>query len=331
MSFSADDFAKALEQYDYAFKRGQVVRGKPASYASDGLYVDIGGKSAAFLPTEEASLRRVTDLEVLFPPDEEHEFLIVRDANEEGQVTLSVRQLELRKVWKRLVEMQETHESLQARVSGVNKGGVTVDVQSIRGFIPRSHLTEGKDNLESLVGKALTVTPLEVIPASKKLVLSQRLATQAASMSQLEIGQLIDGRISGIKPFGLFIEFYGVTGLLHINQISGKYISALESQFEVGQAMKAVILDIDDIKRRISLSTKVLEAYPGEILENMAEVMTAADVRAKKLAQAKQAAQAAAAAEAAEAEVAESAAPVPDLVAPDAPDDAGAPAEGEPA
>ena len=278
MSFSADDFAKALEQHSYEFKRGQIVRGKPFSYASEGAYVDIGGKSAAFLPTEEASLKRTVDLATILPLHEEREFIIIRDQDEDGQVTLSIRQLELRKLWKRLVEMQDTKETIQARVSGVNKGGVTVDVQGLRGFVPRSHLVE-RDNLEALIGKALTLAPLEVNPAAKKLVLSQRLATQAASFSQIEIGQLIDGKISGIKPFGVFIDFEGMTGLLHINQISKNYVASLNALFEVGQPLKAVILDIYEGKRRVSLSTKVLENYPGEMLENMAAVLADASAR----------------------------------------------------
>ncbi len=282
MSFSTDDFAKALEQQSFEFKRGQVVRGKPASYTSDGVYVDIGGKAAAFLPIEEAALKRGASLEDTLPLDEERDFLIVREQDADGQVTLSIRQLELRQLWKRLAEMQESRETLQVRVSGVNKGGVTVDVQGLRGFVPRSHLAEGRDNLDSLVGKALTVTPLEVIPASKKLVLSQRLATQAASLSELSVGQLVEGKISGIKPFGLFVDFDGNTGLLHINQISKNYVASLHPQFEVGQPIKAVITEIDEIRRRISLSTKVLENYPGEMLENMAEVMAEASIRAQK-------------------------------------------------
>ena len=281
MSFSTDDFAKALEQHDYQFERGQVVRGKVASYDSDGVYIDIGGKAAAFLPTEEASLRRVENLREWLPENEEHEFLIIREQDADGQVTLSIRQLEIRRVWKQLGEILENRQTVQARVSGVNKGGVTADVQGVRGFIPRSHLVD-RDNLESLIGKALTVSLLEVDPARKKLVLSQRLATQAASLSQLEIGQLIEGKVAKIMPFGVFIEFDGTSGLLHINQVSKNYVSALNTVFQLGQSLKAMIIDIDEPKRRVALSTKVLENFPGEMLEKMAEVMAEAEVRAEK-------------------------------------------------
>jgi small subunit ribosomal protein S1 len=281
LSFSMDDFAKALEQHDYQFQKDQVVRGKVASYDSFGAYIDIGGKAAAYLPQDEVSIRQVTNLAEFLPEGEEREFLIVREQDADGQVTLSLRQLELKKTWEKMAEMQESSQTLQARVSGVNKGGVTADVQGIRGFIPRSHLVD-RNNLESLIGKAITVSLLEVDPARKKLVLSQRLATQAVSLSQLEIGQLVSGAIVTIKPFGLFVDFDGATGLLHINQISKNYISSLEAMFQPGQPIKAMIVDLDTVKNRVSLSTKVLENYPGEMVEKMVEVMAEAEMRAEK-------------------------------------------------
>lgn len=297
MSFSTDDFAKALEQHDYQFQRGQVVRGKVFSYEPDGAYIDIGGKSPAFLPTDEASLRRVIDLSQLLPMGEEREFLIIRDQDSEGQITLSIRQLEIRQLWRKLAEKQDNKETLQVRVSGVNKGGVTVDVQGVRGFIPRSHLVD-KENLDALIGKALTASVLEVNPSERKLVLSQRLAAQAVNIGQIQEGQLIEGKITGIRPFGVFVDFKGMTGLLHINQISKNYVASLNTLFEVGQPIKAVVIEVDEIKRRISLSTKVLENYPGEILEKMPEVMAEAASRLESRNQAKLDAQAQAEAEA---------------------------------
>lgn len=287
MSFSSDDFAKALEQHNYEFQTGQLVRGKAYSYESDGAFVDIGGKSAAFLPTEEASLRRVTDLSQIVPLGEERQFLIIREQDADGQVTLSLRQLELRQLWVKFAEMQENNETVQVRVSGVNKGGVTVDARGLRGFIPRSHLLE-RDNLEGLIGKAFTASFIEVNSTTKKLVMSQRLATQAASLSQVAIGQLVNGKVSGIKPFGIFVDFDGATGLLHINQISKNYVASLNELFQVGQPIRALVTDVDEIKRRISLSTKVLENYPGEIVENMAAVMSEAEERVQKLHEAPQ-------------------------------------------
>jgi small subunit ribosomal protein S1 len=280
-SFSMDDFAKALEQHDYQFQKGQVVRGKVFQYESDGAYVDIGGKAAAFVPLMEASLQPVTDLSVVLPLQEEQDFLIIRDQDAEGQVTLSRRQLEIQKIWERLVEMQENSQTVQVRVNGVNKGGVTVDVQGLRGFIPRSHLVE-RDDLEALKGQTLTASFLEIDRSNNKLVLSNRLATRSASFSQLELGQLVEGKVTGIKPFGVFVDLDGVSALLHIKQVSQNYIESLPALFQIGQLIKAVIIDLDEGQGRISLSTRVLENYPGEMLEKMDEVMANAEARANR-------------------------------------------------
>lgn len=280
-SFTMDDFAKALEVHDYQFQKGQVVSGKVFQLDPDGAYVDIGGKSSAFVPRDEASLTAVTDLSQVLSLHEELEFLIIREQDAEGQVTLSRKQLEIRQIWERLVEMHEGGQTVQVRVTGVNKGGVTVDLLSLRGFIPRSHLAE-RDNLEALKGQSLTVSFLEINPDTKKLILSQRLATRSSSFSLLELNQLVGGKITGIKPFGVFVDLDGLSGLLHIKQVSQKFIDSLEKVFQIGQTIKAVIIDLDEGKGRVALSTRILENFPGEILENFDEVMASAEARANR-------------------------------------------------
>ncbi|WP_293330186.1 S1 RNA-binding domain-containing protein [Microcoleus sp. CAWBG58] len=280
-SFSMDDFAKALEQHNYEFQKGQTVRGKVFEYDSNGAYVDIGGKSSAFLPIEEAALRTVTDLSEVVPLDEEREFLIIREQDADGQVTLSLKQLQIQQAWEDLVALQETGKVLQVRVSGANKGGVTVDVEGMRGFIPRSHLAQ-RDNIESLIGQSLTVNFLEVDREREKLVLSQRMATQSSALNQLQIGQLVEGTVSSIKPFGVFVDLEGVSGLLHIKQVSQKYIENLGQVFAPGQPLKAVVVDLDQSRGRISLSTRVLENYPGEMVDKMADVMDTAEERSER-------------------------------------------------
>jgi len=284
LDFSADDFARALEQENPQFQVGQVVRGTVFSHESGGAYVDIKGKSVAFVPLDEASLQSFQKLEEVLPLQSEYEFLIIRDQNEEGQVTLSRRQLEIRQRWDQLITMQENRETIAVRVTGVNKGGVTVDAMGMRGFIPRSHLAQFGDPA-ALKGKTLTVAFLDIDANKRKLVFSEKQATRTASFSQLAVGQVVDGKITNIKPFGVFLDFSGTTGLLHINQISKTYISNLEELFKIGQSIKAVILDIDEGKGRISLSTKVLENFPGEMVQQMADVMESAEARAHKISQ----------------------------------------------
>jgi small subunit ribosomal protein S1 len=281
LSFSMEDFEKALEAHNYEFQKGQVVTGTIASYDSEGVYVDIGGKAPALLPKPEASLKAVLDIAAALPVGEKREFLIIRDQNADGQVTLSIRQLELQRIWAHLQTLQDNGTVLTVKVTGTNRGGVTVDAEGMRGFIPRSHLEE-KENLERLVGQRLSATILEVDAEKRKVVLSERMAVQSARYAQLELGQLIEGEVTGLKPFGAFVSFDGNTGLLHIQQISQKRINNLAELLTPGQVIRALIVAIDEGRGRISLSTKPLENYPGELLENFAEVMNSATDRAER-------------------------------------------------
>jgi small subunit ribosomal protein S1 len=281
-AFSMEDFAQALEQHDYQFQVGQVVSGRVQALDAAGAYVDIGGKSPAFLPIAEASVKAFTNLAEILPLDSDQEFMIIRGQDEDGQMTISRRRLQIRQLWQQLQQLQDDHQSISVRVTGVNKGGVTVNARGLRGFIPRSQLVE-RDNLEALIGQTLTVSFLEVNPDTNKLVLSQRAAAQAASISQFEVGQLVEGKIVSIKPFGIFVDFESTSGLLHINQVSQNFVKSLPDLFQIGQPIKAVIIDRDESKGRISLSTKVLENAPGEMIDGrMADVMEQAEIRAER-------------------------------------------------
>lgn len=278
MTFSAEDFAKALEAHDYQAQVGGVVRGTVVNTDSDGASVDIGGKSTAFLPIREAALRQMHTLEGYLEVGQEREFLVIRDQDADGQVLLSIRRLEAKQLWEKLQSLEAVSASLEAKVTGTNKGGVIVDVEGLRGFVPRSHLSR-KEDLEALMGSTLTLGFLEVNPGTKKLVLSERLAARSRAMGQLELGRLIEGSVVSLKPFGAFVEFNGVTGLLHIKQISKNYVESLPALLKVGQTIKAVIIALDEERNRISLSTKVLEKYPGEYLKEPDTVLADAPNR----------------------------------------------------
>jgi small subunit ribosomal protein S1 len=124
---------------------------------------------------------------------------------------------------------------------------------------------------------------LEVNPDANKLVLSQRLIAQATSMEAYAVGQLVEGQITALKPFGVFLKVGEVSALLHIKQISQNYIASLPDLFQIGQTLKAAVLELDEMKGRMSLSTRVLEKYPGEMIEARDTVMAEAEDRIRKL------------------------------------------------
>jgi serine/threonine protein kinase/predicted RNA-binding protein with RPS1 domain len=199
--------------------------------------------------------------------------------------------VKLEQVWDWIINIKASKQIVLVKVTGQNRGGVLVDIQGLRGFIPRSHLAK-RDNLEKLVGQTLTAIILEFDQNNEDVVLSHREATalvnHQTSISKFEKRQLVEGKIVkilvGTKPFALLVDIgNNIKAKLHISEISQSFVSDIPSLFKVEQQIKAVIIDINYEKGQIYLSTKFLENYPGEILTQMKKVMTEAEVRWEKL------------------------------------------------
>jgi small subunit ribosomal protein S1 len=279
--FDADAFLAALDEQDFVGSTGEVVSGTVVGVESDGVYVDIGGKAPGFMSKKEAALGVITNLKERFPRGTEVEVLVTGEQNADGMVTVSARALALRHSWETVRGMEKEGKVVQVKVTGFNRGGVTCDLEGLRGFIPRSQLLDG-DNHEALVGKTLGATFLEVNPDTRKLVLSEKKAATAARFAQLEVGQLVEGVVVSVKPYGLFVDLGGISGLLHQSCISAGQLRDLREVFDQGDRVRALVTDLDPGRGRIALNTALLEGQPGELLVEKDKVMAEAEDRAHR-------------------------------------------------
>ncbi len=279
--FDEDAFLAALDANEPVGTTGEVVTGTVIAMESDGVYVDIGGKAPGFMPKSECGLGVITNLKERFPKGLEIEVLVTREQNADGMVTISCRALALRKSWDKVKQLAKDGKVAQVKITGFNRGGVTCDLEGLRGFIPRSQLQEG-ENHEALVGKTLGVAFLEVNSETRKLVLSEKRAATAARFSELEVGQLVEGQVASIKPYGLFIDLGGISGLLHQSVITGGSLRSLREVFGQGDTVKALITELDPGRGRIALNTALLEGQPGELLVDKDTVMAEATDRANR-------------------------------------------------
>jgi small subunit ribosomal protein S1 len=279
--FDEEAFLAALDENEPVGTTGEVVSGTVVGVESDGVYVDIGGKAPGFMPKKESALGVVTNLKERFPRGLAVQVLVTREQNADGMVTISARALALRQSWEKLRQLEKDGKVVQVQVNGFNRGGVTCDLEGLRGFIPRSQLQDG-ENHEALVGKTLGVTFLEVNPETRKLVLSEKKAATAARFAELEVGQLVEGQVAAIKPYGFFIDLGGISGLLHHSAITGAALRDLREVFEPGERVKALITELDPGRGRIALNTVLLEGQPGELLVAKQTVMDEAADRANR-------------------------------------------------
>ena len=279
--FDEEAFLAALDENAPVGTTGEVITGKVIGLESDGVYVDIGGKAPGFMPKSEAGLGVITNFRERFPKGLEVEVLVTREQNADGMVTISCRALALRKSWERVKEMEKQGKVVQVIVNGFNRGGVTCDLEGLRGFIPRSQLQDG-ENHQELVGKTLGVAFLEVNSETRKLVLSEKRAAVAARFSELEVGQLVEGQVAAVKPYGLFIDLGGISGLLHQSMITNGSLRSIREVFDQGDRVKAIITELDPGRGRIGLNTALLEGPPGELLVEKDKVMAEAADRASR-------------------------------------------------
>ncbi|MBG1265434.1 S1 RNA-binding domain-containing protein [Nostoc sp. WHI] len=281
IGFTHEDFAALLDKYDYHFSPGDVVPGTVFSIEPRGALIDIGAKTAAYIPIQEMSINRVDAPEEVLQSNETREFFILTDENEDGQLTLSIRRIEYMRAWERVRQLQAEDATVRSGVFATNRGGALVRIEGLRGFIPGSHISTRKPK-EELVGEDLPLKFLEVDEERNRLVLSHRRALVERKMNRLEVGEVVIGTVRGIKPYGAFIDIGGVSGLLHISEISHEHIDTPHSVFNVNDEVKVMIIDLDAERGRISLSTKQLEPEPGDMIKNRDLVYDKAEEMAAK-------------------------------------------------
>mmetsp|Transcript_8232 Transcript_8232/g.18790 ORF Transcript_8232/g.18790 Transcript_8232/m.18790 type:complete len:385 (+) Transcript_8232:63-1217(+) len=279
--FSYDDFSGYLEKQVYSFGRGDTVMGTVVQYEPGGALVDIGSKSAALLPMREAALTNTEHIEDAVDIDEKREFQIISEENEDGQLLLSIRRIEYRLAWEKIVAAQAEDKAFDCEVVGVNKGGCLVLLHGLRAFLPGSHLC-GAIASEELIGESFKVKFLEVDQENNKLVVSNRRAMVEDSMVEIKRGDVVQGIVRAIKPYGAFVDINGISGLLHISQISYDRVEDIEAALQTNTVIKCMIIDHDKVNGRIALSTKTLEPEPGDMLRDPAKVMELADETAAK-------------------------------------------------
>ncbi|MEB3287103.1 MAG: S1 RNA-binding domain-containing protein [Vampirovibrionales bacterium] len=266
-----EEFARLLEAYDYAFKRGDIVKGTVVELEPNGALVDIGAKMAAFLPNKEIpNLRTGPGLQ----PGEEHEFFIVDTKNEDGQLSLSLKRVQAAQNWKKLEDLMAAETVVECTVTSVVKGGLLVEIFGLRGFIPSSHLRI-KNQLEELVGQTLPAKIINLDKQRNNIILSHRkmvseqMAEQRRDLfGKITEGDVIEGEVVRLTDFGAFIDLGGVDGLLPLSQMSWRWVEHPSDILSIGEKVKVEVIGVDMDKQRVSLSIKGQTADPWEEVVN---------------------------------------------------------------
>lgn len=265
--YTDTEFEELLKNYDYSFQKGDLVRGIVCSYDSAGVNVDIGAKTAAYVPVKEAVIDKAVSLEETLKKNEVYEFLIIREEDEDGRFLLSYKKVAMAYSWKELEKLKENDETIEGTIVSSVRGGLLVDVKGVRGFVPSSQLKA--KSTENNTGDVIPLKILTMDIQQGNFILSNRLAFNDDKdngkkniFENIEAGQIVNGEVVRITDFGAFVDIGGIDALLPLSQISWRWVDHPSDVLKVGDNIKAEVIVVDNEKQRVSLSLKNLEKDP---------------------------------------------------------------------
>ena len=253
-----------------SYKPGDVVRGTVVKVDPSGILVDINYKSDGFIPPQELSEKSFGNINDIVKVGDKIDVYIERLEDKEGYVVLSKRKAEYEMKWKIAYEAYKSRKVIEAKVTSAVKGGLVVDYNGIRGFIPASQVAkETEESFESFVGKTLPIRIIEINRRQGKIVLSHKIAAgdkhkmeSSKVFDDLEVGQVRHGVVTSLKKFGAFVDIGGVEGLIHLTELSWKRVNHPGDILKVGQELDVFVLGVDKENKKVALGLKELEPDP---------------------------------------------------------------------
>ena len=266
-----DDFREELEASFKKIRVGDVVTGTVIDVTEDQVIVDLKTYADGVIRKEDLSEDPDFNMQDAVHPGDEITATVMATNDGEGNMVLSKKEANAVLAWDKLKKLMEERTVVKVKISEVVNAGAVAYLEGIRGFIPASRLSdEYVEDLKEWDGKTIEVTVITADEEERRLVLSGReparekkQAETNRKIKKCEVGAVMNGTVETIKPYGAFVALEnGLTGLLHISQISTQRIKHPGAVLKEGQEVRVKILSTADNK--ISLSMKVLAEEAAE-------------------------------------------------------------------
>lgn len=261
-----ETYEKELEQSLVQVKEGDLVTGTVAGVSDTEVTVDLGIYSEGIIKLAELSNDPKFSIKKDIAPGDTVKAVVLSEDDGEGHILLSKKKADDILAWDGLQEMMDNGTVLTQKIGGVVKGGVVTYVNGIRGFIPASQLALGYvEDLNTFLNQTVEAKIITVDPEKKRLVLSvkevEREKAQQerqAQIARIQVGDVMEGKVETITGYGAFIDLgNGISGLVHISQISQKRIQSVHEVLKEGDDVKVKVIAVKDGK--LSLSMKALQ------------------------------------------------------------------------
>ena len=271
MDMAEMDMEALLSATDHSFEtvsEGRIIPGTIVSINGDEVLVDIGFKSEGIIPTREFDTDAEGNLQIAL--GDEIEVYVVRKENLDGQVELSKSQANIHRAWDSIAKAYNEQSVVTGTVTDRVKGGMSVEVDGLRGFLPASQIElRAVPNLDDYIDQSLEMRVVKFNRRRDNIVLSRRLLLEeelnrkrSALLEQIEKGSPVTGVVKSIAPFGVFIDLDGIDGLLHRSDMSWGKVNHPSEMLAIGDEVEVLVIDVDRESERISLGLKQKTSDP---------------------------------------------------------------------
>ena len=252
------------------------VRGLVVAIAPNEVQVEVvGRKQTGYIPASELSNDPNANPADLVKVGDELELLIMRTNDQEGTIMLSKKRVDALKGWDTIVKAEEEGTVLEGVVTDIIKGGMLVNTEGVRVFVPASQASLNRmEDLSPLKGQTVQLKIIETNPHRRHAVGSVRQVAQAARKeqeeafwAQAEVGQIYTGTVKSLTSYGAFVDLGGVDGMVHISEMSWSRIKNPSEVMNVGDTVTVYIKALDAEKKKISLGYRKAEDNPWEIFK----------------------------------------------------------------
>jgi 4-hydroxy-3-methylbut-2-enyl diphosphate reductase len=260
--------------------RGEIVTGDIIAVSDREIVVNLGCKKDGIIPKDEVTLEPGQKLSDVFKAGEQIEAKVVKTKDDDGNILLSKKKLEVNEHWNEVNEALDNKTVVNAKVTGKVKGGVIATFKEVSGFIPLSQLSDKfTEEVDEFIGKTIPVKVIQTNPKRNRAVFSHRAVLMEekakkteAFWNSIEVDDIVDGVVKRFTDYGAFVDIGGVDGLLHISEISWGKIKKPQDVLELEQQVKVKILSMNKEKGKISLGLKQTQPEPWENIESKYQV-----------------------------------------------------------
>lgn len=273
---STESFEQLLEQYSYEEpERGQILEGIILDKRRDEIILDVGLKRDAVVTRKDLS-RLPQDFIDALEAGQQVQTYVLQPYNGEGDLVVSINKALELEDWRRAVDLLESDDTTEATVVDVNKGGMLVRFGRLTGFVPNSHIesvppaasqTKLREIKSSLIGTKLNLKVIQVETKRNRLILSERAARRAARgerLKELQVGEVLTGKVVNLTDFGAFVDIGGVDGMIHISNIDHRHVNHPGDILSVGDDVEVRVDSVDIERERIALNRKAVLPDPWE-------------------------------------------------------------------